>query len=298
MSSTTPAERLSPSDDLVQKLVFEQFPNLADREIGRHYTLHDHVAVRIGDDYGALLPTVPGRDYLYARAADLLAGPMTQWTFPCSAPIAAGQPAHGYPYHWSLVHWVSASTAAFVPLHESAAVNLGSAIRQVHVTAPPGAPESPVAATTLATLGDEWVRLLAAAVQSGAPENRVLRVDRASDLWERTLAAPMDVPLTWTHGNLEPRAVLSDRGAFAGLLIWHCFGAGDRAADIGYASNLVPIEVKRALLSGYGSISDATAARALGWQLIGALRLIEIGDPFLRRIAWERLIELDLVSEA
>jgi len=103
---------------------------------------------------------------------------------------------------------------------------------------------------------------------------------------------------TWTHGTLEPRAVLSDRGNFAGILIWHRFGAGDPAADIGMASNLVTSDQRAGFLDAYGPISDLTAGRAQGWQLIGALRLIETGDPFLVRIAWERLIEFDLVTEA
>lgn len=298
MSSQTPPERLAPSDELVQRLVFDQFPSLAGRDIGRRYTLHDHLAVRIGDDYGALMPTVPGADHLYKRAAGLLADLLPRWTFPSSAPIATGVPGHGYPYHWNLVPWISASTAAFVPLHESSAARFGSAIHELHVEAPDGAAESPITARSLAALDSEWARLLTAAAEAGAPENRTLRVERATALWESAVAAPNDAPRTWTHGNLEPRAVLSDRGSFAGILNWHCFGAGDPAADLGYSANLVPLEVRDALLSGYGKISPATATRALGWQLLGAMRLIAIGDPFLYRMAWERLIELDVVNEA
>jgi len=298
MSASTQPERLAPSDELVERLVFDQFPSLAGREIGRRYTLHDHMAVRIGDDYGAMMPTVPGADSLYQRAAGLLADLLPRWTFPYSAPIATGIPGHGYPYHWNLVQWISASTAAFVPLHESSASRLGSAIHEIHIEAPEGTQESPIASRSLESLGQEWARLLAAAAAAGAPENRTLLVDRATALWESAVQAPNDVPRTWTHGNLEPRAILSDRGSFAGILNWHCFGAGDPAADIGYATNLVPIDVRGVLLSGYGKITDATAARALGWQLLGAVRLIALGDPFLVRIAWERLIELDVVSEA
>ena len=115
-------------------------------------------------------------------------------------------------------------------------------------------------------------------------------------MWEAAAAAPVDAH-TWTHGTLEPRSVLSDRGAFSGILIWHRFGAGDPAADLGYAANLVSLAQRDNLLSAYGHVSADTATRLEGWQLLGALRLIETGDPFLVRIAWERLIEFDLVSE-
>jgi aminoglycoside phosphotransferase (APT) family kinase protein len=124
----------------------------------------------------------------------------------------------------------------------------------------------------------------------------VLNAAAADVLWQRAADTDIDAQ-TWTHGTLEPRAVLSDRGAFAGVLIWHRFGVGDPAADLGYAANLVSLPQREGLLAAYGQTSSQTAMRAQGWQLLGALRLIELGDPFLVRIAWERLIEFDLVSE-
>jgi len=290
-------EKIVPTDEQVAELVFEQFPALAGRDIGRRYTMADHVTVRIGDDYGVLLPTIPGQDHLYERVAGLIAPLLPQWTFPYSAPIATGSPAGAFPYHWTLVRWLSGSTAAFVPLHDESAAALGDAVRQIHRPAPRDAPTNPVTSVGLASLSDEWNRLLKAAESAGAPENRVLRGDLADAMWRRAASTPLEPP-TWTHGGLEPRAVLSDRGAFAGALIWHRFGSGDPAADLGYASNLVSLSQREGFLAAYGKISPLTASRTEGWQLLGALRLIETKDPFLVRIAWERLIEFDLVSEA
>lgn len=297
MSDAAAGSKIVPTDDQVAELVFSQFPALTGREIGRRYTLHDHVSVRIGDDYGVLMPTIPDQDHLYERVADLLAPLMPEWTFPSSAPIATGEPGAGYPYHWTLVRWLSGSTSAFVPLHDASAVEVGAALREIHVPSPEGAPANPVTSVSLASLSTEWRRLLKATEASGAPENRVLNAEKADALWSRAAATPREQP-TWTHGTLEPRAVLSDRGAFSGILIWHRFGAGDAAADLGYAANLVSLDQRDGLLEAYGPISLLTASRAQGWQLLGALRLIELGDPFLVRIAWERLIEFDLVSEA
>ena len=53
-------------------MVFDQFPALAGREIGRRYPMQDHLTVRIGDDYGVLMPIIPDQDHLYARVGDLL----------------------------------------------------------------------------------------------------------------------------------------------------------------------------------------------------------------------------------
>ena len=288
--------RIIPSDDEVAAMVFDQFPALAGREIGRRYLMQDHLTVRIGDDYGVLMPIIPGQDHLYARVGDLVGPLLPTWSFPYSAPISTGEPQGTFPYHFTLVKWLSGSTAAFVPLHDGSAQMLGDALRQIHRAAPPSAPSNPITSATLASQEGEWKRLLEATVASGAPENRMLNAAKADDMWQRAAATAIDSH-TWTHGTLEPRAILSDRGAFAGILIWHRFGIGDPAADLGYAANLVSLERLEGLLFTYGETSEATATRAQGWQLLGALRLIETGDPFLVRGAWERLIELDLVSE-
>lgn len=280
-------------DEVVRTLVDEQFPQLAYRELGRRYTLEDHVAVRIGDDYGALLPRLARLDPLYARVTEIIAEPSQAWTFPSSHPIATGLPGHGYPYHWNLVRWNPGSTAGFVPLHHHAVADLGAALREIHQPAPARAPLNPRAGHGLAALAEPFEVLVDFALRKGAPENRELDPARVRAIFEAGLDAPVDTAPTWTHGRLEPRAVQSDRGSFAGILIWHNFGAGDAAADVGYAANLVPLDVRDQLWSGYGPISAATAARAGAYQVFAALGYIFYDDPFLLRMAWERLIELE-----
>ncbi len=288
------SERISVSDETVRALVAEQFPDLADQEIGRRSTLEDHIAVRIGDKHGAIFPTVPGLDEYFERAARLLRPQLPNYTFPYSAPIATGQPGDAMPYHWSLVEWISASTAGFVPLNQASAEPLGRAIREIHSTAYSRAVGNPRTSQPLLDLTGEWDQLLREAAHAGAPENRELDTVTAARMWEDATRAPLDVPTAWTHGNLEPRAILSDRGDFCGVLLWQYFGAGDPAGDLGYMLNLLPKRHQPELLESYGPISRHTFARAKGYQLLELMRLIETGDPFLVRLAWERLIELDL----
>ncbi|MFW7414858.1 phosphotransferase [Demequina sp. SO4-18] len=294
----SPDAPLYVSDETVRVLVDEQFPELAGRELGRRYTLEDQFAMRIGDDYGAIFPRVPGRDEHFARAADLVAEPAKSWTFPASHPIATGVPGHGFPWHWNLVRWISASTAGFVPLHVESARPFGAALREIHTPSPPGTPLNPRTGISLRDLREKFMDLLAYAKATGAPENRVLDPAAALAVYDKGATASADVPFTWTHGRLEPRAVLSDRGAFAGILAWHNFGAGDPAADLGYGVNLLSSDMRDEFWAGYGDIDEATAARAEAFQVHAALRHIQIDNPFLMRMAWERLIELGLADEA
>lgn len=290
-------EPLVVTDDVVRALIDDQFPHLADQDIGRRYTLEDHLAVRIGDHHGVLMPRFARDDAFFARAADLLAPHLKRWTFAASAPIATGLPGHGFPYHWTLVEWVSASTAGFVPLQGAAARDLGAAIREIHTPSPAGAPANPLTSPPLSALIPEWERLLAFAALRGAPENRVLDAAATHALFAQGAAAPVDSRRMWTHGRLEPRALQSDRGSFCGILIWQNFGAGDPAADIGLAQAAIPLDNQALLFEGYGHISAATSQRARSYLLLAAMRFIELDEPFLVRIAWERLIELGLVHE-
>ena len=285
-------------DELMRALIDEQFPWLANRELGRRYTIEDHLSVRIGDDYGAIFPRFERYDPYYARVANLLAPLARQWTFDTSFPIATGTPGHGYPYHWVIVEWLSGSTAGFVPLHPESARPFGEAVREIHTVCPDDAPVNPLTGVGLGALQADFEMALENAVDLGAPENRVINADATRELFKTGLALDTDPPRTWTHGRLEPRAVLSDRGAFGGILLWHNFGAGDPAADLGFAANLLTLDMRHDFWAGYGGIDEVTAARAMAYQLYAALRYIESDDPFLLRMAWERLLEFGLAHEA
>jgi aminoglycoside phosphotransferase (APT) family kinase protein len=286
----------SVSDEYIKEIVADLFPQTAGREIGRRHTLEDLIAVRIGDDFGVILPLLPDHDHLFQRSAELIKPHLNEWSIPHSAPIASGKPSHGYPYHWILVPWVTASTAGLVPLHRESAVKLGSVLREIHTLAPSHAPSNPRTSLPLSARSKAWRKRLLSAAEHGAPENYEFDLEKANALWNKGARAPMDTPKAWTHGRIEPRSIQSDRGRFTGILMWHNFGAGDPAADLGCAFNLMSLEDKDTILSGYGPITPATADRAVAYQLYAALRFVEIGDPYLDRTAWERLIELEIVT--
>lgn len=286
------------SDETVRGLVDDQFPELAGRELGRRYTLEDLFTMRIGDDYGATFPRLPGHDEHYARVTDLIGPHAEKWSFRTSHPIATGVPGRGFPYHWTLVRWTSASTAGFVPLNTDSARPLGAALREVHSPSPEGAPLNPRTGIGLPELREAFESLLSVASDAGAGEDRGLDAQGARRVFDDGVAASQDVEFTWTHGRLEPRAILSDQGEFAGILLWHNFGAGDPAADLGSGANLLSCDMHPHFWEGYGEIADAVAVRARAFQVFGALRHIQIDNPYLKRMAWERLTELGVASEA
>src|SRR5690606_26242595 len=146
-----------------------------------------------------------------------------------SHPVATGVPGHGYPYHWVIVEWITASTAGFVPLRRESARPFGDAIRQIHTPSPADAPLNPLTGPGLEAKRAEFESALNTVIATGGPESLIINPQATRDVYEAGVEVDFQVPHTWTHGRFEPRAVLSDQGAFRGVLLWHNFGAGDPA---------------------------------------------------------------------
>ncbi|WNM24625.1 phosphotransferase [Demequina capsici] len=288
-------DRIIITDELVSALVRDQFPHLADREIGRHYVMPDYTAVRVGDDHGVHMPTVPGLDVYYERSTRLIAPFLERWSFPFVPPLRTGRPGHGYPYHFELTSWISASTAAIVPLTPSAAGALGDALHQIHLPteSPLRNPTSSVPLSTFASSMRRWLPLVDA---MESPDRARVRTDLMRRTWESGLDTPVDVPFTWTHGRLAPRFVISDQGAFAGLVEWCYFAPGDPAADLAGALMLLPANAHEDLLGSYGGATTATRTRIAAIEMFLAAYYLTGEDPFTRNLAWRRLRELEMLD--
>ncbi len=101
---------------------------------------------------------------------------------------------------------------------------------------------------------------------------------RLIDLWQAALAAPMDVPDTWIHGDLHPRNVLVDHGRIIAIIDWGDIAAGDRACDLAAIWMLFSERAAReSAMANCDSISPHTWDRARGWALLFAVILLEAG---------------------
>jgi hypothetical protein len=287
---------LKVTDDLVASLVATQFPDLAELDVGRHYTLENHVAVRLGDHDGAVFPTLPGYDDYFARATDLIAAHGSTWTFPWNGPVRTGEPGEGFPYHWVIVPWISASTAAYVPLKAEVAPIMARALTEVHTPAPPEAPLAFEGTRSLEQMADTWEELLDSVSTITDPTGRRLNVEAACAIWDAGIDAGASTRWTWIHGSLEPRAVLSDQGDLAGIVLWHCFGAGNPEYDLACAALLFPLEAQEDLYRTYGSVSTEARARIGALALLTAVRYLTGADPYRTRLAWRRLQEWGLTA--
>lgn len=284
-------EVVTVTDDLVRRLLQDQYPELAQADIGRYYDAGDHFSVRLGEDFGMRLALSPELDPYLPRSFPLVTEAAVRWTFPVSIAVFVGQPTEDFPHHWDIVTWHTSSTAGVTPLRPEAAAPLARALREIHQPAPSDAPPSPFTGAPLSEESEEFASLLEQARPLRGPHGEQFDAPEAEEAWDQALQAPVDTPPVWTHGGISPLYVLSDGGRFAGLCNWFYFGAGDPAAEWAAASILLPTAALPDALEAYGGMSPDTAARAQGFHRLLLLRYLLSGNAFLERVAWTRVAE-------
>jgi aminoglycoside phosphotransferase (APT) family kinase protein len=290
-------QRVDISDELAAALVRDQHPDLSSLDVGRRYVFDDHLTIRLGDDLCLNMPTVPGIGEAMVVSAEWLDLVSVEWSFPAGIPVRLGEPSTNYPFHWEIARWIPGSNAGIVPLTEEAVIPLGKALHQVHTMVPAWAPASVEAGTPLSRQRKTWHELTALLRDAIGPKGNRVDPSDLSSRWEKAVDTVIDTPQRWTHGNLDPRYVVSDRGCFGGIGSWWTFGAGDPAADIAAAFLLIHREAEPTFLEAYGPVSRATRERIAGYWLLRVLRYAMSSNPFLWRLGWARLDELSRLGD-
>ncbi|WP_066952427.1 aminoglycoside phosphotransferase family protein [Streptomyces lushanensis] len=274
-------------DDLVRRLVAGQFPRWAGLAVERvpsggtvnaMYRLGDATGDGMGDDMVVRLPLVSGgakdvslEQRWLPRLAPLLPVPVPEV-------LAAGQPAEGYPWPWSVYGWLAGANPEAGALREPAslAVDLAdfvAAMRSVHLPDPPdayrGGPLTSLDAPTRAAI--EQLRTI--------PEEGV-DCDAVTAVWEDALRAPRwDGPPVWLHADLTPGNLLVDEGGrLASVIDFGCTGAGDPACDLFPAWNLLPPDAREIFREAL-DVDDVTWTRGRGRTLSQAL----VALPYYRK---------------
>ncbi len=154
------ADEITIDDETVRRLLADQLPEWADLSLVRLPPAGtDNQLFRLGDDLLVRMPRVPGPAATVAFEHTWLPRLAEHLPLPIPAPVALGEPGHGYPWSWTVVPWIEGSTPtpeSFDP--EEWAVSLASFVRACRAV--PGM-DGPVKTSgrgaPLAAL-DDWVR--------------------------------------------------------------------------------------------------------------------------------------------
>ena len=287
----TPDAEVSIDSLLVRRLLHDQHPDLAHLDIALVDAGWDNAMFRLGNRLSVRLPRRQIAAALIDHEQTWLPRLAAQLPIAVPAPYRVGGPALGYPWRWSILPWLSGRPADLEPPHPMQASRFGEFLRALHTPAPADAPQNPFRGVPLKD-------------RAAAAAERLARLETKTDLitpalkalWQSALIAPIDTPPTWLHGDLHPRNILVEDGLLTGIIDWGDITSGDRATDLAAVWMLFDDRKARLdAIAAYGSLSEPTRRRALGWAIFFGAVLLDtglvdhprhaaIGEKTLRRI--------------
>ncbi len=268
----TPPAEFDLDTAFVARLLADQHPDLADLPLQIVDAGWDNAMFRLGDHLSVRLPR-------RAAAADLITHEQT-WlprladhlTLPIPAPYRIGTPADGYPWNWSILPWLTGVAADQSEPYATQARPFAAFLRSLHRPAPADAPANPVRGVPL----EQRAAVVEARMQRLATSTSLI-TPTIQRIWQEALAAPIDIPPTWLHGDLHPRNVLVEAGIITGIIDWGDITSGDCATDLAAIWMLfADANAHQQALSAY-TISYATMQRAKGWAILFGVVLLETG---------------------
>ena len=259
--------------DLVEVLLAQQHPNLATLPLRASEGGFDNFMFRLGESFAVRLPRSAAAARLLANEQRWLITLSDRLPVQIPVPIRVGQPGFGFPWRWSVVPWLTGSTAEIAPVAAREAPRLAAFLRALHVPAPADAPRNAERSRPLTS-------------RAAAIAERMERLARTTDAvtgrireaWRESLEAPGPKQSTWIHGDLHARNVLTLEGTITGVIDWGDMTSADPAIDLACLWMLLPDEAAReAARSAYGSSEASLWVRARGWAVLFGVMLLDTG---------------------
>lgn len=256
---------------LVRRLVRAQFPHWTDLPIEAFPSAGtDNAIYRLGQDMAVRLPRLERVVSQIEKEQRWLPVFAPHLPLAVSLPLAAGVPAEGFPWPWSVYRWLPGESAATGRLDDpdEAARALAAFLRALRALDTTG---GPAPSSENFRRGVPLVDRDAATRRAiGELEGRV-DTDGATAAWEAALRAPgWDRPPVWIHGDLLPGNLLVHEGRLSAVIDWGGLGVGDPAVDLITAWSLFSAGSREAFRAAL-DVDDTTWARGRGWALSIAL---------------------------
>lgn len=266
----TGLHQLTIDDTLVRRLLINQFPQWADFPIQPVLPGGwDNRTFRLGESMVVRLPTAAdyaGQVEKEQRWLPRLA-PLLPFAIP--APLAIGEPAHGYPWRWSIYRWIEGDSAAIGRIADARdfATDLAKfliALQRIDATGGPQPGAHNFYRGGPLTNYDAETRKAIAAL------NGKIDVVAAAEVWDAALSTTWTRLPVWIHGDISLGNLLVKEGRLSAVIDFGQLGVGDPACDLAIAWTLFSGEARevfRAMLP----LDAGTWARGRGWTLWKAL---------------------------
>ena len=280
---------------LVRRLLSAQFPHWADLAIAPVPSAGtDNAIYRLGNEMAVRLPRVHWAVAMVEKEYEWLPRIAPQLPLSVPVPLGLGVPGEGYPWHWTVCHWIAGENATVERISDPAlmALDLAQFIVALHRIdargGPLPGPHNVYRGVPLA-MRDASTR---AAIDSLAG---VIDSDRAMSVWDADLQMPAwDSPPVWIHGDLHSGNLLAVDGRLSAVIDFGCLGTGDPACDV-MAAWLLFDAATRSVFRAALPVDDATWARGRGLALafgVGVVSYYKDTNPVLGGIARRAIAEV------
>lgn len=264
----TPAAEVDITEALVRRMLAEQHPDLADRELRMVTHGWDNAILRLGSDLAVRVPRRAVAAVLTEHEQRWLPELAMHLHVPIPAPVRIGTPGPSFPWHWSVVPWFEGERASTVDHSSLSAIadDLAGFVRDLHVAAPSDAPFNAVRGIPLASRVD--------AIDERLRSGLVHDADEIAAAWHGALVAPVWTggPV-WLHGDLHPANILVHNGSLAAVIDFGDVCSGDPATDLSTAW-LTFDEVGRRRFRDGLDYDEPTWDRARGWAILLGTALV------------------------
>ncbi len=268
------ADEMDTDVRLVGRLLAGQFPQWA------HLPLEpvpsagtDNALYRLGGDMAVRLPRIQWAVEDVDKEHQWLPrlAPLLPVAVP--VPLGKGEPAEGYPWHWSIYPWLDGENPAVDGITDpgSLATELAQFVAALHRIDPTGGP--PASRGIPLADRDAPTRTAIDALQG------IVDTAAATAAWDAAAQTPAwPGPPVWVHGDLSPGNLLTVDGRLSAVIDFGGLGVGDPACDLIVAWNLLPANTRNVLRAAL-RVDDATWERGRGWAL--SIALIQL--PYYHR---------------
>ncbi|MFE5791176.1 aminoglycoside phosphotransferase family protein [Streptomyces sp. NPDC056503] len=284
MTDTDSPPRTEITAALIQDLLRDQHPDLADLPVRLGARGWDNQLWRLGDDLAVRLPwATDDADALLRKEHAWLPHLTPGLPLPTPVPQRLGEPSERFPRPWLVTTWVPGTPADHSPATRGAeaADSLAAFLTALHRPAPDGAPAGRGRGGPLSAHDEPFAEGLASATELGL----IPDPDGARAVWRDAVTAPVWTgPALWLHGDLHPANVLTSDGTLCGVIDFGDLCAGDPACDLASAWILLPDDdaIGRFHRAYRPAADPATLRRARGWALLRALGGLHIGEAGVR----------------
>lgn len=253
-------DELSIDEALVRRLIRAQFAEWADLPIAHASSSGtDNAMFRLGASMVVRLPRIEWAAGSAQHEQQWLPviGPLVPVETP--TPLALGQPAHGYPWRWSVYTWLDGENPTTADLTPQLVRDVAGCLNAIHAIDVPGGPVNTRGFTFAGR--DEATRTSIRAMAG------MVDTDAVTALWDAAFALPpCEPPGTWVHGDIAPGNLLVREGRLSGLIDFSGVSRGDPAVDLGLAWNLLPASLRTVFRTAL-DVDEATWLRSRAWAL-------------------------------